>query len=138
MQGVLVSLQVHLLTDTPSAKCGLLGVTMSADPDKVTCYNCGRTADPKWLRKSRVHFEVGTRISCGRENVRSSKRWAEVTCGICLKNPRNRKAERRNEEGYADPSFKGRGILNCRVCGRKYRDHVGYQQCIPKDALRIA
>lgn len=136
LQGVLVSLQVHLTTETLIAKCGLLGVTMSSDIRKVTCVNCGRRANPKWAKLSRIHYQIGTRISCGRENVRTTKKWSLVSCKVCLSAGRpNRKIQRRDEPGYADNTYKGRGFLLCRNCGKPYAQHEGFQMCIPKEAL---
>jgi hypothetical protein len=130
MQGVLVSLHTHLSRpDSYAAKCGLLNVTMTADPAKVSCQTCQR--DTTWAKKKnrRIHYKAGLRVHCGRINVTATTRWADVTCELCKHARPNRKAERRLEPGYGEHDFKGLGILCCRNCGKPYAKHVGYQEC---------
>lgn len=50
-----------------------------------------------------------------------------MTCfGLWLDSMPNTKSgntRKDRSENYGDPNFKGRGIIRCRVCGGKLRDH---------------
>ena len=55
--------------------------------------------------------------SCNRENTRNNRSDA------------NRKA--RSMPGFADPDFKGAGVLDCYQCGRKIREHPRWPCSFP-------
>ena len=54
-----------------------------------------------------------------------TSKLADVTCRSCNReNTRNNRPQKtRSMPGFADPDFKGAGVLDCYQCGRKIREH---------------
>lgn len=51
----------------------------------------------------------------------------DVTCRSCNReNTRNYRSKSRSTPGYADPDFRGAGVLACFACGRLIIEHPGW------------